>query len=43
MKKQVIKLAERYHPSYGTGLIPESTPFLEDIVAFFMQDGDKKA
>jgi hypothetical protein len=27
--------AEKYDPSYGTGLIPESTAFLEDIVDFW--------
>lgn len=26
--------AERYNPSYGTGLIPESAPLLEDIANF---------
>ncbi|MGF1581397.1 MAG: LexA family protein [Gemmataceae bacterium] len=27
--------AERYNPSYGTGLIPESIPLVEDIVEFW--------
>jgi hypothetical protein len=27
--------AERYNPSYGTGLIPESAPLLEDIANFW--------
>lgn len=29
--------AERYNPSYGTGLIPESAPLVEDIVMFWAQ------
>ena len=29
--------AEKYDPSYGTGLIPESAPFMEDIVEFWIQ------
>ena len=28
--------AERYNGKYGTGLIPESAPFLEDIVHFWV-------
>ncbi|MCP4697112.1 MAG: hypothetical protein GY862_09720 [Gammaproteobacteria bacterium] len=31
--------AERYDGSYGTGLIPESAPFLEDIIMFWKQRG----
>lgn len=27
--------SERYNPSYGTGLIPESLPFVKDIVEFW--------
>ena len=27
--------AERYNPSYGTGLIPESAPLVEDIANFW--------
>jgi hypothetical protein len=27
--------AERYNPRYGTGLIPESLPLLDDIIAFW--------
>jgi hypothetical protein len=27
--------AERYNPRYGTGLIPESAPFVEDIAEFW--------
>jgi len=30
--------AERYHPKHGTGLIPESAPLLEDILAFWSQE-----
>ncbi len=26
---------EKYNPSYGTGLIPESAPLLEDIISFW--------
>lgn len=26
---------ERYDPHYGTGLVPESVPMLEDIIGFF--------
>ncbi len=29
--------AERYDPRYGTGLIPESAPLVEDIVNFWKQ------
>ena len=29
--------AERYNPTYGTGLIPESAPLMEDIVSFWFQ------
>ena len=29
--------AERYDPRYGTGLIPESAPFVEDIADFWCQ------
>jgi hypothetical protein len=29
---------ERYHPSHGTGLIPESIPLLEDILEFWVQE-----
>ncbi len=29
--------AERYNSSYGTGLIPESAPFMNDIVAFWIR------
>lgn len=29
--------AERYDPSYGTGLIPESAPFMNDIVNFWIR------
>jgi hypothetical protein len=29
--------AERYDPRYGTGLIPESTPLVEDIADFWCQ------
>ena len=32
--------AERYNPSYGTGLIPESAPMVEDIVNFWKQFSD---
>lgn len=28
--------AERYNPRYGTGLIPESLPMLDDIIAFWI-------
>ncbi len=28
--------AERYDPRYGTGLIPESLPLLDDIIAFWI-------
>lgn len=28
--------AEKYNPRYGTGLIPESAPFMEDIVQFWI-------
>ena len=30
--------AERYNPRYGTALIPESAPAVEDIVAFWARD-----
>ncbi len=30
--------AERYNPRYGTGLIPESAPAVEDIIAFWAQE-----
>ncbi|MCI0477953.1 MAG: hypothetical protein L0Y55_17055, partial [Anaerolineales bacterium] len=26
---------ERYNPHYGTGLIPESLPFLQDVIRFW--------
>ncbi len=29
--------AERYNPKYGTGLIPESAPLVEDIINFWKQ------
>ncbi len=29
--------AERYNPAYGTGLIPESAPLVEDIVNFWAE------
>jgi len=29
--------AERYHSRYGTGLIPESAPMVEDIADFWCQ------
>ena len=29
--------AERYNPRYGTGLIPESAPLVEDITNFWCQ------
>ena len=29
------KYAERYNSRYGTGLIPESAPFVEDIAEFW--------
>ena len=29
--------AEKYNPRYGTGLIPESAPSMEDIVSFWFQ------
>ena len=29
--------AERYDPRYGTGLIPESVPLLDDIIAFWTE------
>jgi hypothetical protein len=29
------RYAERYNPRYGTGLIPESVPLLEDILRFW--------
>ena len=29
--------AERYNSSYGTGLLPESAPMVEDIVNFWNQ------
>lgn len=29
--------AERYNPSYGTGLLPESAPMVEDIANFWNQ------
>lgn len=30
--------AERYNPKYGTGLIPASAPFVEDIAEFWCQE-----
>lgn len=27
--------AERYNPRYGTGLLPESSPMVEDIAEFW--------
>ena len=30
--------AERYDPSHGTGLIPESTPLVQDIADFWIQE-----
>ncbi len=30
--------AERYNPRYGTGLIPESAPAVEDIAAFWARE-----
>jgi hypothetical protein len=35
--------AERYDPSHGTGLIPESVPLVRDIVQFFFQEFDLDA
>jgi hypothetical protein len=32
------KYAERYSSQYGTGLIPESAPFVEDIAEFWGKD-----
>jgi hypothetical protein len=29
--------AERYDPQYGTGLIPESAPMMEEIVRFWSE------
>jgi hypothetical protein len=29
--------SERYNPRYGTGLIPESAPMVEDIADFWCQ------
>lgn len=34
--------AERYDPHYGTGLIPASAPFLEDIVQFWHSDQTRR-
>lgn len=34
--------AERYNPRYGTGLIPESAPAVEDIVAFWAREHFRK-
>ena len=28
---------ERYNPHYGTGLVPESLPFLRDVIRFWMR------
>ena len=28
---------EKYNPRYGTGLIPESAPLLEDILSFWKE------
>jgi hypothetical protein len=35
--------AERYNPRYGTGLIPESAPMVEDIADFWCQHHFGKA
>ena len=34
--------AERYNLHYGTGLIPESAPLMEDIVNFWYHSYDMK-
>jgi len=32
---------ERYNPRYGTGLVPESVPLLEDLLQFWTRPGEE--